>query len=323
MILRIALGQRSWTICILLLLIYYIYRRGDSGYAVGEAFDKKSKESLSAKIEQPVRDFVNKSNLLPPLFRFREIFLISPKYNLATCQIEKVMSTFRSGMFCYLNRKRQFEKEGRNISTEHWSNTLCDDERDERKTFDETIKSLRRNFLMFTVIREPLDRFLSGYTNKCVREKRVPEEKCFGCRGSMMCFLKTLKEKLMAFHNNAQSVFGQDIYYMRHFAPTTWYCDLEKSFNLMHVIRYDMREREKLVSDFNSVLHRARVPFIQRNYISRELLKKLPVHSTSNSKERYEVEKELLSNPQLLMMFVELYYYDFIVFDYKFPKRIL
>ncbi|EPB72186.1 hypothetical protein ANCCEY_08720 [Ancylostoma ceylanicum] len=270
MILRIALGQRSWTICILLLLIYYIYRRGDSGYAVGEAFDKKSKESLSAKIEQPVRDFVNKSNLLPPLFRFREIFLISPKYNLATCQIEKVMSTFRSGMFCYLNRKRQFEKEGRNISTEHWSNTLCDDERDERKTFDETIKSLRRNFLMFTVIREPLDRFLSGYTNKCVR-----------------------------------------------------YCDLEKSFNLMHVIRYDMREREKLVSDFNSVLHRARVPFIQRNYISRELLKKLPVHSTSNSKERYEVEKELLSNPQLLMMFVELYYYDFIVFDYKFPKRIL
>lgn len=49
---------------------------------------------------------------------------------------------------------------------------------------------------------------------------------------------------------------------------------------------------------------------------------KLPVHSTSDSEERNEVENELLSSSQLLRMFVELYYYDFVVFDYEFPKEL-
>ncbi|KAK6016835.1 hypothetical protein OSTOST_17677 [Ostertagia ostertagi] len=70
------------------------------------------------------RRFENSSAIVPPFVRLREAFLISPKYNLATCQIEKIMSTFRSAMFCYLNRKEDFVAAGRNISTEHWL-TAC------------------------------------------------------------------------------------------------------------------------------------------------------------------------------------------------------
>ncbi|KAK6732729.1 hypothetical protein RB195_016847 [Necator americanus] len=64
----------------------------------------------------------------------------------------------------------------------------------------------------------------------------------------------------------------------------------------MTFLRYDLRERDRLATDLDSVLHRARVPLNQRRYIKDELFKELPVHATSNTEERNEVEKELLSN---------------------------
>ncbi|KAK6732727.1 hypothetical protein RB195_016846 [Necator americanus] len=79
------------------------------------------------------------------------------------------MSTFRCGMFCYLNRRRKFEEAGRSISTEHWSNPFCKDEWNERKTFVDAVNSLKKDAVIFAIIRDPVDRFLSGYTNKCIK----------------------------------------------------------------------------------------------------------------------------------------------------------
>ncbi|ETN83055.1 hypothetical protein NECAME_01854 [Necator americanus] len=155
---------------------------------------KNEKQSLAAKLRQPAEKFVNASNLLLPHFRFREIFLFLCKMRMS-CQD--------------LDMTYRHPKTDQNF---------CKDEWNEKKTFVDAVNSLKKDAVIFAIIRDPVDRFLSGYTNKCIK-----------------------------------------------------YCNLEKSFNHMTFLRYDLRERDRLATDLDSVLHRARVPLNQRRYIKDEL----------------------------------------------------
>jgi signal recognition particle GTPase len=42
-------------------------------------------------------------------------------------------------------------------------------------------------------------------------------------------------------------------------------------------------------------------------------------HSTSDSEERLQVEKELKKQPQLIRRLVQIFYYDYALFGFKFP----
>ncbi|KAK5980366.1 hypothetical protein GCK32_007416 [Trichostrongylus colubriformis] len=108
------------------LLCFLIVPRYDhhGGYNCKPPLDYYEKRLQISDLRISSHNFKNQSGMVPPYVRFREAFLISPDYNLATCQIEKIMSTFRSAMFCYLNRKDEFVAAGRSISTEHWL-TAC------------------------------------------------------------------------------------------------------------------------------------------------------------------------------------------------------
>ncbi|RCN50709.1 hypothetical protein ANCCAN_03322 [Ancylostoma caninum] len=65
------------------------------------------------------------------------------------------MSTIRDGIFCYLKDPVEFVSHNRRISTENYVNRCS----------YETERSARR--VKFAVVRDPIDRFLSGYADKC------------------------------------------------------------------------------------------------------------------------------------------------------------
>ncbi|KAK6037805.1 hypothetical protein COOONC_24690 [Cooperia oncophora] len=108
------------------------------------------------------------SDIIPPYRSIENHFLVSPNYKLATCEIEKNMLTIRRSIFCYLTNTTDFIAQNRSISTEFWNDWLCDD------TFvydsiDSVGKAYGTNLTLFTVIRHPIDRFLSGYVDKCMK----------------------------------------------------------------------------------------------------------------------------------------------------------
>ncbi|ETN84344.1 hypothetical protein NECAME_06906 [Necator americanus] len=112
------------------------------------------------------RSFFDESNVFPPFIRYREYFQDIPEYRLCTCFIEKVMSTIRDGIFCYLRDPIEFVVQNRRISTENYVNRFCSPAAVDRKMCSYTTeKSSRR--LKFAVVRDPIDRFLSGYADKC------------------------------------------------------------------------------------------------------------------------------------------------------------
>ncbi|KAK6733092.1 hypothetical protein RB195_017074 [Necator americanus] len=97
------------------------------------------------------------------------------------------------------------------------------------------------------------------------------------------------------------------------------YCPSLASLKFVRVIRYDMLQREEMAKKYDHVLQIAGVPKHQRSYIRAELTRALPPHSTWNKLDRGDIENELLSNNTLLEIFLQLYYHDFVIFDYDFP----
>ncbi|KHJ96998.1 hypothetical protein OESDEN_03031 [Oesophagostomum dentatum] len=63
----------------------------------------------------------NRSGLIPPFFRYRELFLVVPKYYLSFCMIEKVMTTISNAIFCFITNTSEFRANNRRISTETYA----------------------------------------------------------------------------------------------------------------------------------------------------------------------------------------------------------
>ncbi|VDL66168.1 unnamed protein product [Nippostrongylus brasiliensis] len=103
--------------------VYFREETNDKTCGATLAYWNRTTEVLKSEESRQYLQKRNHMGLLKPFVRFREAFLIAPKYSLATCQIEKTMSTFRAGLFCYLNKKEDFIAAGRQISTENWFNT--------------------------------------------------------------------------------------------------------------------------------------------------------------------------------------------------------
>ncbi|VDO05014.1 unnamed protein product [Haemonchus placei] len=186
-------------------------------------------EPYFKEIEQLVEEESDVSEIIPPYYPMENFYVVSPPYNLATCEIEKNMLTIRRSIFCYLTNTTQFIAENRSISTEFWNDWLCDQTfiRDSLSSVRDTIEA---NLTLFTVVRHPIDRFLSGYVDKCMNELTyyTEDERCFGCRNDMRCFVDVLHEVFMEYYNNSTEteddpeMARMDHYYIRHFAPQTW-----------------------------------------------------------------------------------------------------
>ncbi|KHJ94466.1 hypothetical protein OESDEN_05602 [Oesophagostomum dentatum] len=86
----------------------------------------------------------------------------------------------------------------------------------------------------------------------------------------------------------------------------------------MRFIQYNQQYRWNLAADIDEVLRTAGVPPKQREYVRQQVYQELPVHSTAKNERRTEVE-HAFRNPRIANLFVEIYYYDYIVFDFKFP----
>ncbi|EPB80448.1 hypothetical protein ANCCEY_00545 [Ancylostoma ceylanicum] len=106
--------------------------------------------------------------LVPPFHDYWSVYVTSPAYNLSTCLVEKTMTTLRSAIMCYLSFHDEFIGNNRTISTETHNTRYCYED-NTFLNFTEAQASIVGNETLFSVVRHPIDRFLSGYVDKCVR----------------------------------------------------------------------------------------------------------------------------------------------------------
>ncbi|XGW09042.1 hypothetical protein V3C99_011389 [Haemonchus contortus] len=277
------------------------------------------------EIEQLVEEEADVSEIIPPFYPMENFYVVSPPYNLATCEIEKNMLTIRRSIFCYLTNTTQFIAENRSISTEFWNDWLCD-----RTFIRNSLSSVRdtieANLTLFTVVRHPIDRFLSGYVDKCMNELTyyTEDERCFGCRNDMRCFVDVLHEVFMEFYNNSTEteddpeMARMDHYYIRHFAPQTWYCEFKEHRNEYIVLNYHTgpNSTRLIAEDFYKVFESAHVPKKHLETIYSEMMKGTTRHSTVKSSARKSAQQQLLSDGYVMRRLMQMFYYDFVEFGF-------
>ncbi|CAJ0591737.1 unnamed protein product [Cylicocyclus nassatus] len=228
------------------------------------------------------------------------------------------MSTIRDGIFCYLHNPVEFVANNRRISTENFVNRFCSSGTDREKCSSITEQSPKR--IKFAVVRDPIDRFLSGYADKCYPKRLpLPPERCFGCEQNINCFVETLLSKLRSIIRDPHATNYMET---SHFAPQTWSCNFKEHLYDYTIIKYESGPQgiRDIATQFDNIFSLAGVPDYYRSEIQKEMLIGKTIHTTSGTDLRRHVENLLYSNRTLLRMITQLYYFDFIVFGFKFPN---
>ncbi|EYC26383.1 hypothetical protein Y032_0010g1124 [Ancylostoma ceylanicum] len=259
----------------------------------------------------------NSSELVAPFIRYRETFQVAPAYNLSSCQIEKVMTTISGSIFCYITNTSEFVAQKRRISTETYTTRLCLNQ-NSYENFTAVQEVLGASKTEYTIVRDPISRFLSGFVNKCIEEGRYSKERCFACEGDMACFVEQLYFLMMLAQTGEFTKFH---YELAHFSPQTWYCNFKQHLYNYKILRYKEGKDgvAELSHELDAIYRTAHVPEEIRQEIHKELCFGKTYHTTSGTAEMRKAHGILMNNKTLLTTVIRMYYYDFIVFNFTLP----
>ncbi|WKX93204.1 hypothetical protein Q1695_010893 [Nippostrongylus brasiliensis] len=259
--------------------------------------------------------------MVRPFRQYREEYVVAPHYHLASCQIEKVMTTLKDGIFCYLFAPDAFVAANRTISEEKWSTRFCSHKKHFRRNMSDVLQAIGNESVLFAVIRHPIDRFLSAYLDKCIMETywdTAPQNICFGCEDDIHCIVNELQTLL---HSNKNQT-TLEFYYGRHFAPQTWYCDFDHFLDKYVIIKYgsDKEGITAMADQFDALFQQVGVTQEERAVIKMEILKGSTFHSTHSLEEVQKLKERVFADKMLLRKLYEIYFYDFMVFNFSAPE---
>ena len=167
------------------------------------------------------------------------------------------------------------------------------------------------------IVRDPLERFISGFLDKC-RIHKIWETQnryhCFQCKDDLSCFLKRLDEHM---RNPSIRILNMDTH---HFIPQSLYCEMGTyMFNNYTIIKFSRKERMNFLNKLTDVLRKQEVPEDTVSIIRSQITDGETEHSTFSLKMQKQRLYEELKTPENAIRFLQLYYYDYKLFGFPLP----
>ncbi|EYC45408.1 hypothetical protein Y032_0428g1277 [Ancylostoma ceylanicum] len=263
------------------------------------------------------------SKCVPPLLPYKQRyrFKVAAKYKLLGCVIEKNFSTMLTAILCFLFDEDRFRQNKRNLTTEYYHQRFCQNlnEYESLSAADSRFKIDIRTWSMMAIVRDPVDRFVSGFADKCLREqvwKKFPL-RCNGCKTNLTCFMEREYKRMMqrAAEFRRLGNFDDD-----HFFPQSWRCEFSSRLHDYYVLKFDTFDPSGFIDDLCLILRQSNVSEPTINFIKTSITSGRTTHSTKDSKERSETKHKLLSSRYLTDLLIKMYYYDFVLFGFPIPE---
>uniref|UniRef100_A0AC34QTT6 Uncharacterized protein n=1 Tax=Panagrolaimus sp. JU765 TaxID=591449 RepID=A0AC34QTT6_9BILA len=251
------------------------------------------------------------------------ILRAAPKYKTLSCLIQKNMSTILEAIMCFLFDEKKFREAKRVLARENRDIRFCPyknkfssmmaAQRSLNLSDDET-----NNWIYLAIVRDPIDRFLSGYVDKCIR-KPYKVGYCNGCDGNMTCFILTEYERLM---NSSYGKWVTRTFEDRHFFPQTWRCNFKTALSRYKLIHYSsqIQHRSEFLGELLTALESHHVPKDSLKFIKEQLQEGQTIHTTITSEARIFYENILRSSPFLMEHVIRMFYWDYKLLGFDLPK---
>ncbi|CCD71535.1 Carbohydrate sulfotransferase [Caenorhabditis elegans] len=221
------------------------------------------------------------------------------------------MTQLTMNIMCLLYNETQFYDDNQSLNDTWLTERKClenDDFIYPTESLENDIETAR-----FAFIRDPIQRFVSLYLNKCVREKS-----CYNCGDDMRCTVWKIYEGLKKIqdHWDGHSEIG---FMEGHAAPLSWNCDFDKDLPKWQLLMMGADSNERK----SSILHLANI--LKKQGVKQELVEKIQEdmiagetgHSTHKSAERIEAERQVREDPFIRDLLHKIYFFDYVVFPFK------
>ncbi|CAI5450109.1 unnamed protein product [Caenorhabditis angaria] len=281
-----------------------------------QQFSEQKEPLITEQNEAPMSSSSELEFIRPYMGHLPPDYLTVPEYNLTACTYRKSMSQMTTNAMCLLYDPQRFLSENHSFNETWKSKRSCKAaDKNGFGGFPENLQNTSR-YTRFVFIRDPFDRFISFYLDKCLHEKR-----CYNCEPEdLRCVVKEVYDSLLKISRGEQALLTKMLnsssYMDIHATPTTWVCDFQQFRNVYYimVIGSSFDERKEPIAKFVEILRRKNVPEVYISKIEGNLLTSETHHSTHNSEMR-KIAEEKVKNDKIIREYLhKIYFYDYLVF---------
>ncbi|CCD71539.1 Carbohydrate sulfotransferase [Caenorhabditis elegans] len=262
-------------------------------------------------VDGTVVNFSGVEDFIVPFINYTTLFYTAPKYKLISCGLRKSMTQLTMNLMCLLYNEQQYFEDNNSLNDTWKIKRRC--LADEYNFYYPT-KALKNDLetVRFAFIRDPIQRFVSLYLDKCVHEKR-----CYKCGTDMRCIVENIYLKLKAVQENQDNI---TVTYMEgHAAPLSWNCEFNTDLSKWQLLMMgaDSYERNSSILHLTTILKKRGVNETLVEKIQQDMIAGETGHSTHKSAERIEAERQVREDPFIRDLLHKIYFFDYVVFPFK------
>ncbi|CAJ0952357.1 unnamed protein product, partial [Mesorhabditis belari] len=258
----------------------------------------------------PSRD---QCSLQTPFYQMISQYRVSKRHRLTACTIYKNMSTLLTAIMCYLHNPFLIKTAG-NFRNQWNDNRSCIGKNEffKHRQVEKFLQIPFDESKNFALVREPMERFLSGLVNQCTNLKRCGDCVNADCLLGMLekNGRETVRRDDFKMGNGGYSI---DEHVNLHFLPQLWQCEFSSQLSNYKILKYSSADTEGIARQLEELFGKAGVNGQEIDFIKEQLQGGRSLHSTVGDEKRKAIEEELKESPVLMKRFMGLFFFDYLL----------
>ncbi|ULU13733.1 hypothetical protein L3Y34_016307 [Caenorhabditis briggsae] len=258
-------------------------------------------------------NFTGVEDFIPPFVSYDPHILVAPENKLISCAIAKSMSQLTASIMCLLYDEDTFLAQNLSLNDAWNTSRECLEE----YAFQHPSPQLLNDpdTVRFAFIRDPIQRFVSFYLDKCGHLGQ-----CLGCNSTdLRCFVRKTYEMLKNISDHRHGFDWDGNVTAEHAAPLSWMCNFDKDLEKWHLLMMgsDLEERKSSILHLGNILKRQGFNETLVEKIQKDMTIGETPHGTHKSSHRQEAERQIREDPYIRDLLHKIYFFDYVVFPFK------